>query len=268
MSEQSTMKRDPDAIDEVHDLADHRDVYPCVVTPVAQFHPATADEVVAAIAGVVQRAHRTPAHTAPDIRGVRRAQTFEEGEVFMLTPPGDGFPPDRYLMDFYDVEQRDICSRMHIHTGMRYVRMMTGQATAIRVSSLSAFILELGACPDWPVDVFVDAMPDDPATKRHNFVVPPCSWVDMQVPIGTSHQFNASGPNAVIDSVHIEEETERRREGMETLNMMAQTIFLADERPRSDTCLLDDGRVSGTMRLDGESGVARPAERLGPDGVD
>lgn len=58
----------------------------------------------------------------------------------------------------------------------------------------------------------------------------------MQIPRGVSHQFNADGPNAVIDSVHPEESIETLREGMSGYRMMAQTIFLAGERLPADAC--------------------------------
>jgi hypothetical protein len=62
----------------------------------------------------------------------------------------------------------------------------------------------------------------------------------MQIPRGISHQFNADGPNAVIDSVHPEESIEILREGMSGYRMMAQTIFLAEQKSPGDTCL-DNG---------------------------
>ncbi|HEX7303508.1 hypothetical protein [Lentzea sp.] len=58
----------------------------------------------------------------------------------------------------------------------------------------------------------------------------------MQIPRGVSHQFNAVGPNAVIDPVHPEESIEALREGMSDCRMMAQTIFLAEEKSSSETC--------------------------------
>ena len=69
-------------------------------------------------------------------------------------------------------------------------------------------------------------------------IVPPCSWVDMQIPRGVSHQFNANGPQAVIDSVHPEESIETFREQMSGYKMMAQTIFLAEDRPPKEACEL------------------------------
>ena len=68
-----------------------------------------------------------------------------------------------------------------------------------------------------PLHTFVDALPDTPASvrrDRYNVVVPSNCWVDMQIPRGVSHQFNAVGPHAVIDSVHPEESIETLREGM------------------------------------------------------
>lgn len=58
----------------------------------------------------------------------------------------------------------------------------------------------------------------------------------MQIPRGVSHQFNAVGEHAVIDSVHPEESVETFREKMTGYRMMAQTVFLADVLPASDTC--------------------------------
>ena len=78
--------------------------------------------------------------------------------------------------------------------------------------------------------------PRGTSALRYNVVVPPNSWVDLQIPRGTSHQFNAIGPNAVIDSVHPEESIETFRESMSRPQMMAQTIFLADDLPAAETC--------------------------------
>ena len=158
----------------------------------------------------------------------------------MLEPPFEGFFADRYLMDFYDTAERDICSRMHLHTGLRFVRMMTGPETTIRVSSLSPITVRPAAA-GWtgPLRAFTDALPGTPTgvhRDRHNVIVPPNAWVDMQIPRGVSHQFNAVGPNAVIDSVHPEESIETLREGMSGYRMMAQTIFLAKDKSPATTC--------------------------------
>lgn len=234
------MKVDPDATDEVHELRSHRDPCRCRVTPVARFEPAVAQAVVDALASVVRRAHDAPAATSPDLDGIVRAQVFEEGDVYMLAAPFDDYFADRYLMDFYDVVERDVCSRMHLHTGLRFVRIMTGLATTVRVSSLSPFdFVEVAGVTPFTLERFVDTMPDvtgGTPVPRHNFMVPESSWVDMQVPRGVSHQFNAIGPNAVIDSVHPEESIETIRERMSGYRMTAQTIFLAARRPDASTC--------------------------------
>ncbi|MXM67049.1 hypothetical protein GR925_27370 [Streptomyces sp. HUCO-GS316] len=236
------MKRVPDDENEIHDLTTFTDAGHCVVTPVAQFPPGIAQAVTDALRALVQAAHRAPAATRPDADGITRAQTFEEGDVYMLAAPFDGYHADRYLMDFYDVTDRDICSRMHLHTGLRFVRMMTGPDTRIRVSSLTPFtITDVPGLPTYTPETFADDYPDAPDghhRTRHNLVVPPNSWADMQIPRGTSHQFNAHGPHAVIDSVHPEESIEVFREHMAGYRMMAQTIFLADEQPPSDACSL------------------------------
>ena len=235
-----TLKYVPDDENEIHDLMAFRDPGQNHVTPVARFEPDVALAVVRTLAQVVQRAHRSPQATKPDHEGIVRAQTFEEGEVYMLAAPYDGYFADRYLMDFYDVNERDICSRMHLHTGLRFVRMMTGPGTRIRVSSLSPFVITdiEGVTPFRPEE-FTDDLPDTPEGQqrtRYNLVVPENAWVDMQIPRGVSHQFNAIGPNAVIDSVHPEESIETHRERMSGYRMMAQTIFLAEELPPAATC--------------------------------
>lgn len=237
------MKVDPDSTDEVHDPLTHRDPHRCKVTVVAQFPPHVAQTIVETLAGTVQTAHATESANKPDEQGIIRAQTFEEGEVYMLASPFDGYFADRYLMDFYDAVDRDICSRMHLHTGLRFVRMMTGVDTIIRVSSFAPFdITEVEGVTPFRPHTFVDHIDDErpgvAAHVRHNLVVPACSWVDMQVPRGTSHQFNALGPNAVIDSVHPEESIETLREQMSGYTMTAQTIFLAKERPAAETCAI------------------------------
>ena len=79
---------------------------------------------------------------------------------------------------------------------------------------------------------------DGQQVRRFNVVVPPNSWVDMQIPRGVSHQFNADGPNAVIDSVHPEESIETLREHMSGYKMMAQTVFLAEQKNPSASCEL------------------------------
>jgi hypothetical protein len=189
---------------------------------------------------VVRRAHAAPAANQPDADGIVRAQTFEEGDVYMLAAPYEGYFADRYLMDFYNVDERDICSRMHLHTGLRFVRMMTGPDTRIRVSSLSPLVvITVDGVTQIDLQAFVDELPETPGdvpVKRYNLVVPENSWIDMQVPRGVSHQFNAIGPHAVIDSVHPEESIETFREKMSGYKMLAQTIFLAADRPAAETC--------------------------------
>lgn len=239
----TTMKTNPDHENEVHDVLAFRDPGECTVTPVMQWPPEIALAVTDALRGIVQAAHQSPAATTPDHDGITRAQTFEEGDVYMTSTPYDGYFADRYLMDFYDVTDRDICSRMHLHTGLRFVRMMTGPDTRIRVSSLAPLRLtHVPGVTAFTPEQFVDDAPDVPAghqRARHNLVVPPNSWADMQVPRGVSHQFNAHGPHAVIDSVHPEESIETFREQMTGPKMMAQTIFLADEQPPAGSCQLD-----------------------------
>ncbi|CAJ1586996.1 hypothetical protein [[Mycobacterium] wendilense] len=244
------MKIHPDDGNEVHDLAAFTDAGRIVVTPVAQFPSEVARVVVDTFAGIVRRAKSSPAATTPDEDGIVRSQTFEEGDVYMVEKPFDGYFADRYLMDFYDVAERGICSRMHWHTGLRFVRMMTGPDTHIRVSSLSSFHLSdvAGVTPFAPAS-FVDDLPDSADTEegpnrlRYNLIVPENSFVDLQIPRGVSHQFNAVGPHAVIDSVHPEESLEVLREQMSGYRMMAQTVFLAEELPPASTCLATGPRL-------------------------
>ncbi|MBF6384021.1 hypothetical protein [Nocardia farcinica] len=234
------IKHHADDENEIHDLASFQDAGRNVVTPVAQLAPEVADAVVGAFAQIVRAAKASPAATTPDRDGIMRSQVFEEGDVYMVETPFDGFFADRYLMDFYDAAERGICSRMHLHTGLRFVRMMTGTHTHIRVGSLSPFVVTdiAGVTPFRP-EQFTDALPDTPPgveRTRYNLIVPPCSFVDMQIPRGVSHQFNAVGPHAVIDSVHPEESIEIFRERMSGYRMMAQTVFLAPELPDAATC--------------------------------
>ena len=206
-------------------ILDFVDEGACQLTPVVQFPPEVAQTIVERLAGIVRAAHQSPEACGRDGQGITRAQTFEEGMVYMLASPYDGYFADRYPMDFYDVDERDICSRMHFHTGLRFVRMMTGIDTWIRTSSLSPFrVTSVAGVTDLEVKMFTDEMPDVPEGHRrirYNAVVPPCSWVDLQIQRGTSHQFNAVGPNAVIDSVHPEESIETFREAMSRPQMMA-----------------------------------------------
>lgn len=241
-----TMKRIPDEEDEYYDVAIHEDPSHNRLTALIQLPPEAALAVVTAMAGVVQNGHRLQRENPVRPGELERAQEFEEGEVFMAEPPFEGFFADRYIMDFYDVQQRDICSRMHLHTGLRFVRMMTGPDTTIRVSSLVPIIISHS--PSWHAELphaFLDELPsedeDGEARPRHNVIVPPNSWVDMQIPRGVSHQFNAVGPNAVIDSVHPEESIEVLREHMSGYKMMAQTIFLAKDKSPAETCIATDG---------------------------
>ncbi|MFE6311721.1 hypothetical protein [Streptomyces rochei] len=242
------LKETPDEINEVHDVISFRDSGRCRVTAVAKFEPDVAKAVVNALADIVRTAHKSPTATSTDEDGIVRAQSFEEGDVYMLDAPFDGFFADRYLMDFYNVDERGICSRMHLHTGLRFVRMMTGPNTQIRVSSLSPLdISRVEGVVPFSLQEFTDTLPDTPddsPVTRYNVIVPENSWVDMQIPRAVSHQFNAIGPHAVIDSVHPEESIETFREKMSGYRMMAQTIFLAEELPDAATCnQLPDGEI-------------------------
>lgn len=228
------MKVSPDDENEITDPSAHADPSSCRVTPVVQLPAQAALAVVSSLASVVRAAHADEAANPTPPGEIRRAQQFEEGDVYLLEAPVEGFFADRYLMDFYDVRERDICSRMHLHTGLRFVRMMTGPGTTIRVSSLTPFVVL--PSPTWPSGALRSFSDATLGHVRHNLVVPENSWVDMQIPRGVSHQFNADGPNAVIDSVHPEESIETLREGMSGYRMMAQTIFLAEERSPSASC--------------------------------
>lgn len=234
------MKYVPDDDNEVHDVVAFQDAGRARVTPVAQFEPEVAGAVVAALAGVVRRAHRSPAATEPNGDGIVRAQTFEEGAVYLVAPPFDGFVADRYLMDFYDVNDRGLCSRLHMHIGSRLLRLMTGPDTQLRISTLTPVeLIEVEGVSSIAFERFEDELPDTPegfSRVRHNLVVPANCWVDMQIPRATAHQFNAIGPNAVIDSIHPEESMETLRESVSGLKMTAQTIFFADEMPEAASC--------------------------------
>lgn len=238
---ETRMKQAPDAENEIQDVRTFSDTGRCRVTPVAQFEPDVARAITDTLMSLVRRAHNSPVATSGDEQGIVRAQEFEEGDVFMLESPFEGYFADRYLMDFYNVEERDICSRMHLHTGLRFVRMMTGPDTVIRTSSLSQFeVTHVEGVTDFQLELFTDPLPDAPADgpqTRYNVIVPPNSWVDVQIPRGVSHQFNAIGPHAVIDSVHPEESIETLREQMSGFKMMAQTVFLAESRPSADSCI-------------------------------
>ncbi|WP_067687436.1 hypothetical protein [Nocardia jejuensis] len=235
------IKISADDENEVHDLATFQDANRNVVTPVARFPPEVALIIVQTFARIVRTAKASRVATTPDAEGMVRAQTFEEGDVYMIETPFEGFHADRYIMDFYDARERGICSRMHLHTGLRFVRMMTGPGTHIRVGSLSPFAVTAvpGITPFAPKQ-FTDDLPDTPPgvqRTRYNLIVPPCSFVDMQIPRGVSHQFNAIGPHAVIDSVHPEESIEVFREQMSDFKMMAQTVFLAEDLPPASSCV-------------------------------
>lgn len=234
------MKVHADDENEIHDVVNFVDPAQNVVTPVLQLPANLSLPLVQAFAALVRRAHVSDAATTPDDDGITRAQVFEEGDVYMLEKPFDGYFSSRYLMDFYDVEERGICSRMHLHTGLRFVRMMTGPDTVIRVGSLSPFMVtDIPGVTPFAPEQFTDDLPDLPEgvqRTRYNLVVPPNSFVDMQIPRGVSHQFNALGPHAVIDSVHPEESIETFRERMSGYRMMAQTIFLTEDRPDVSSC--------------------------------
>ena len=158
----------------------------------------------------------------------------------MLAAPFDGYFADRYIMDFYDVGERDICSRMHYHTGLRFVRMMTGVDTRIRVSSLSPFtVTSVAGVTELDLRHFTDMLPDVPEGYqriRYNAVVPPDSWVDLQIPRGTSHQFNAIGSNAIIDSVPSRGvDRDLPRVDVAPADDVADHL-LADQLPSASTC--------------------------------
>lgn len=234
------LKRSPDAVDEVRDVDKFDDAGRCRLTPVATFAPEVALAVVSTLTAIVRTAHASAAAVRPDGEGIVRAQTFEEGDVYMLESPFEGFFADRYLMDFYDVNRRGVCSRMHLHTGLRFVRMMTGPDTRIRVASLSPFVVtDVEGVTSVKLPAFADEMPgssDNSTVTRYNVIVEENCWVDLQIPRGVSHQFNAIGEHAVIDSVHPEESIEVLREQMSGCTMMAQTIFLATTRPPETSC--------------------------------
>ena len=244
MTEPARLKIHADAENEIQDMVGFHDLGRCVVTPIATFPESIALGVVSVLSALVRDGHARPSNHQTDQDGIVRAQKFEEGDVLMTAAPFDGFTADRYVMDFYDVDERDICSRMHFHTGMRFVRIMTGPDTRLRISALSPMRVTEPAGLTMLLHSFEDesprSRPGEPVRSRYNLVVPPCSWVDMQIPRGTAHQFNAMGPHAVIDTVHPEESIEIFREKVEKINMMKQTVFLEKEQPSADSCALDE----------------------------
>lgn len=248
------MKDQPDNENEVHDLHTFVDGLPNRITPVTRWHPHVALAIVQTLMRIVRMGHVDDASLRPDADGIVRAQSFEEGDVYMLEAPFEGYFADRYLMDFYNVVDKGICSRMHLHTGLRFVRMMTGPGTVIRVSSLSPFtVLQAPGVHGFEIRTWEDPLPDAPddlKVTRYNALVPQNAWVDMQIPRGTSHQFNATGPNAVIDSVHPEESIETFREQMSGFKMMAQTMFLAEDHPDAAACVVDEPRTNDPAAFD------------------
>lgn len=238
------MKINPDDENEIQDIANFTDPAQNVITPVMKLSPHLAQAIVEEFQGIVRKSSQSQIATTPDEDGITRFQQFEEGDVYMLEKPYEGYFADRYIMDFYNVEERGICSRMHIHTGLRFVRMMTGPNTQIRVGSLSPFkITNIEGVTPFVPETFEDILPDTPEgveKVRYNLIVPENSFVDMQIPRGVSHQFNAIGKYAAIDSVHPEESIETFREKMSGFKMMAQTIFLTEDRPEKSSCILED----------------------------
>ncbi|WP_055697918.1 hypothetical protein [Streptomyces silaceus] len=230
------LKINPDDENEVHDVDRFEDAGTCIVTPVASLPAVAANALVHAMAKVVRDGHAAQAALTPDDDGVVRAQHFEEGLVYMLAKPADGYAASRYCMDLFNVGERGSCSRMHYHTGARMVRLITGEDTTIRVSTLSPFHYTYveGVTP-FKLDVEREPMPGS-TRESHSFRVPESSIVDMQIPRGTAHQFNAFGENAVIDTIHPEETIEAFREKMSGLRMMAQTVFLSDSFPSVEDC--------------------------------
>lgn len=234
------MKINAEDENEVEDVLTFSDAGVPQITPVLALPAAIAAGVVDALAAIVKRAHALA--DGPDATDdlKRRSQKFEEGDVFLLESAYDNYESSRYVMDFYDVDDAEICSRMHFHTGSRLVRIMTGPDTHLRIGTLTKPRLpDLSGPVGITLKYFTDDVPDLPQgtqKTRHNIVVPPNTWVDMQIPTHVAHSFNAIGPNAVIDTIHPEETHETTRENMTEYKMMAQTIFLADELPASDTC--------------------------------
>lgn len=238
------MKINPDSENEIHDIENFVDPSHNVVTPIMTLPANVALTVVEAFQNIVRKAAKSSEAIQPDEDGITRYQEFEEGDVYMAEKPYDDYFADRYIMDFYNIRERNICSRMHIHTGLRFVRMMTGPNTQIRVGSLSPFrITNIQGVTPFVPEIFEDVLPDTPdgvEKTRYNLIVPENSFVDMQIPRGVSHQFNAIGPYAAIDSVHPEESIETFREKMSGFKMMAQTIFLTEDRPKKESCNLNN----------------------------
>ena len=224
------MKISPNDPNEIHDLSAHTDASPVTVTFLVQLPDTIAEGFTHAFKAKVQSMHANPANLTANARGNVRAQTFEEGEVALAVEPAKDFAPDLYIMDFYDTRTREICSRMHMHTGMRMVTIITAPETTIQISSLTPMVVR-----DTEQQPMLDRLPGD-TKERHTFEVQPNCVVVVQIPTGVSHQFNAVGPGGLIISTHIEEMAEVEREKMHRPNMMAQTIFLQDLQPTLEEC--------------------------------
>ena len=85
------LKKNPDDENEIRDVRRFRDAGRCHVTPLVTFPPDVALAVVNSLSNVVRRAHTSKAALTPDDDAIVRAQTFEEGDVYMLASPFDGY---------------------------------------------------------------------------------------------------------------------------------------------------------------------------------
>ncbi len=216
-----------------HDIYNHVDKASVIITPIVQLAPAVAKGVTDAVKVRVQKLHADPENLEPNKNGHTIAQKFEEGDVAMAVPPGKGFSADMYLMDFYDGRVRDICARMHMHTGERFVTIYTGPETEIVIASMSRMTLN-GAAPESQYESTVPG--SEGKVQSFNYRVPENSVVAVQIPTMVSHSFNAIGPNAVILSTHIEELVELDREKLVQPDMNKQTIFLQNVNPNMVEC--------------------------------
>jgi hypothetical protein len=91
------MKVEADDENEIRDVASFEDGVCNRVTPVVQFPAEIALAVVDALAGIVRKAHASEIATTADRDGIVRAQSFEEGEVYMLESPFDEYFADGLL---------------------------------------------------------------------------------------------------------------------------------------------------------------------------
>ena len=207
-------------------MKNHTDHLNVIITNLGNFELEAISTVIKTLALIVDRGHKINDSYAGASGSIPKAQLFEEGKVYLAVQPSTYFPTHAYMMKMTNIKEVGACTRMHVHTGPRFGFLVVGKNTSVRFASLSPVHNQNGEIISLPEKVEEEIF--------HILKIDAGQMVSLQIPTGTSHQFNAYGEEATMLSIHIEDHALGSKD--KPLTMVGQTTFLQDHRDPLGQC--------------------------------